>query len=85
MRRVSELGYYNLGAKQLAKNLGLTTPKLLAVVWHLGIQEKPECYKEFRIGGSVHKRYSQQAIAEIQAGLEDVSVADIWRRWKAQR
>jgi len=82
MKRVSELGYYNLGARQLAKHVGLTTPKLVAVVRHLGICEKPECYKEFRIGRSVHKRYSQQAISEIEAGLESVSVDDIWRNRK---
>ena len=85
MKRVSELGYYNLGARQLADNLGLTTPKLVAVVEHLGVREQPDCYKEFRIGKSVFKRYSQKAISEIQAGLEGASVDDIWKSRKVQQ
>jgi len=82
MKRVSELGYYNLGAKQLAEHVGLTTPKLIAVVGHLGIREQPDCYKEFRIGKSVFKRYSQNALALIKACLDEESVDDIWEARK---
>jgi hypothetical protein len=85
IKRVSELGYYNLGARQLAKRVGLTTPKLGAVVAHLGIKGQPDCYKEFRIGKSVFKRYSQKAISEIQSGLEGVSVDDIWKNRKGHQ
>lgn len=85
MRRVSELGYYNLGANQLAEHVGLTTPKLVAVVRHLGIREKPDCYKEFRIGGSIHRRYSQNAIAAIQEGLVGTSVDEIWQAQKRKK
>jgi hypothetical protein len=82
MRRVSELGYYNLGARQLAEHVGLSTPKLVAVVEHLGIREMPDCYKEFRIGNSEFKRYSQHAIAAVQEGLEGTSVDAIWQARK---
>ena len=85
MRRVSELGYYNLGANQLAEHVGLTTPKLVEVVRHLGIREKPDCYKEFRIGGSIHRRYSQNAIAAIQEGLVGTSVDEIWQAQKRKK
>ncbi|HID24218.1 MAG TPA: hypothetical protein EYP14_17700, partial [Planctomycetaceae bacterium] len=38
VKRVDELGFYNLGAKQLAKKTGLTVPKVVAVVDYLGIR-----------------------------------------------
>lgn len=82
MKRVSELGFYNLGARQLAQAVGLTTPKLVAVVGYLGIRDDPECYKEFRIGKSVHKRYSQRAIQAVRSGLENTSVEEIWEARK---
>lgn len=61
VKRVNELDYYNLGAKQLAENVGLTMPKALAVVGHLKLRDNQECYKEFRIGRTLHKRYSREA------------------------
>jgi hypothetical protein len=80
VRRVDELGFYSLGARQLADRTGLTTPKLVAVVDYLGLRDQVECYKEFRIGKSVFKRYSPKAIAAITAALEDESVEEIWRK-----
>jgi len=85
LKRVSELGFYNLGARQLAQHVGLTTPKLVAVVEHLGIRKRSDCYKEFRIGGSVFKRYSQEAIPAVLEGLQNTRVEDIWRQRKARK
>jgi hypothetical protein len=79
VKRVDELGFYNLGAKQLAENVGLTMPKAVAVVDHLGLREQSECYKEVRIGKSVFKRYSQEAIAAINDALTKESPDEIWR------
>ena len=59
VRRVNELDYYNLNATQVADKAGITTPKLLAVIAHLGIQDDPDCYKEIAIGKARYKRYSQ--------------------------
>ena len=80
VKRVDELGFYSLGAKQLAEKVSLTLPKTVAVVDHLGLRDQAECYKEIRIGKSVFKRYSQKAIAAIDAALEDESVDDIWKK-----
>ncbi len=49
VKRVNELDFYSLGAKQLAEKFGLTIPKVVAVVDYVGIREDPECYKEFKI------------------------------------
>lgn len=78
MKRVDELGFYNLGAKQLAEKVGLTMPKTVAVVDYLGLRERTDCYKEFKIGKSVHKRYSQEAIKAIGAALKKERIEEIW-------
>jgi hypothetical protein len=79
VKRVDELGFYNLGAKQLAEKVGLTMPKAVAVVDHLGLREQSECCKEIRIGKSVFQRYSQKAIDAINDALKKESPDEIWR------
>ena len=85
LRRVDELGFYNLGARQLAENVGLTTPKCGAVIDHLALQEDAECFKEIRIGRSRHLRYSPAAIRRINAALEAEPIEEIWARYRAKR
>ncbi|MBN2140969.1 MAG: hypothetical protein JW718_08185 [Desulfovibrionaceae bacterium] len=82
VKRIDELGFYNLGAKQLAENLELTMSKVIAIVDHLGMRGDSECYKEFRIGSVLHKRYSQKAIDRIKAALENETVDDIWAKYR---
>jgi hypothetical protein len=84
VKRVDELGFYNLGAKQLAEKVGLTMPKLLAVVDYLGLRKDPECYKEFKIGKTVFKRYSQKAIDAIKEALKTENAEEIWRKRHAK-
>ncbi len=78
LKRVNELDYYSLGAKQLAEKLGLSMPKAVVVVDFVGIRKNPECYKEIKIGKAVFKRYSPKAIELIQAALESRSAVEIW-------
>jgi hypothetical protein len=66
VKRVDELGFYSLGAKQLADKVGLTMPKTVAIVDYLGLRDNSECYKEIRIGKAVFKRYSPKAIDAIK-------------------
>ncbi|MGP0595265.1 DUF3644 domain-containing protein [Nitrospira sp. T9] len=80
VKRVNELDFYNFGAKQLAEKLHTSLPKVLAVVEHLGLRAKPDCYKEFKIGSQLYKRYSQKALGEIKTALERESVDDIWAK-----
>jgi hypothetical protein len=80
VKRVDELGFYNLGAKQLAEKVGLTMPKAVAVVDYLGLRERTDCYKEFKMGKSVHKRYSQGAVNEIADALKKESIEEVWNK-----
>jgi hypothetical protein len=78
VKRVDELGFYNLGATQLAENVGLTTPKTVAVVDHLGLRSNPDYYKEIKIGKAVFKRYSRKAISAIKEALTNQTADEIW-------
>jgi hypothetical protein len=79
IKRVDELGFYNLGRDQLAKNIGLSGPKTTALVQHLNLSGDPECFKEITIGKSKFKRYSQKAIERL---LEAKNTEDMDRVWK---
>ena len=85
IKRVNELDYYNLGGLDLAKKVGLSTNKAVAVVAHLGLRSDPDCFKEIKIGKTIFKRYSPKAIERIHQCLKVESVEVIWaaRREKA--
>lgn len=85
VKRVNELDFYSLGAKQLGEKVGLTTPKVVAVVDYLGLRKDQECYKEFKIGSQTHKRYSPKAIDKIKEALQRESMDEIWRKCQARR
>jgi hypothetical protein len=85
VRRVDELGYYNLGAKQIAEKLSLTIPKVVAIVEYLRLRKNPELYKEFRIGKAIFKRYSPKAVEAIRSCLESTSIDKIWRALKRRK
>ena len=80
VKRVNELDYYSLGAKQLADKVSLTMPKAIAVVEYLKLREDQECYKEFKVGKTRHKRYFQEAIRKLQNALEEKSADEIWAK-----
>jgi hypothetical protein len=85
IKRVNELDFYNMGARQLAARVGLTTPKLVAVVRYLQLQNDPECYKEIRIGKVSHKRYSPKAIEKIRSAIQlGLDVDAVWCARKAE-
>ena len=85
VKRVNELDFYNLGVTEIAKNLGITRPKIVAVVDHIGMRDDPNCYKEFRINSVLHKRYSQKAISKIEAALKKENLQEIWTNRQASR
>jgi len=82
IKRVNELDFYSLGAKSLAEKVKLTQPKLLALVWHLKLQESGEFFKIVRIGKQEHKRYSPKALEEIKTALETVNIQEIWEAYR---
>ena len=83
IKRVNELDFYSLGAKELAQKLGLSINKTVAVVDYLKLRDNPDCYKEIEITkASSFKRYSPKAIELIKACLEKTNVDEIWKARK---
>jgi hypothetical protein len=37
---------------------------------HLDIRSKSDCYKEFKIGSQLHKRYSKRALEVVMEALK---------------
>jgi hypothetical protein len=81
VRRVNELDYYNLGLDQLAEKAGLSRPKTIAIIHHLGLQSDPDCFKEIKIGGSGFKRYSQKAVPVLKKAATELNVDDVWKKY----
>ena len=84
VKRVSELDFYSLNLTALAEKFGLTTPKTLALVKHLKIQNDPDCFKEFIIGSAHYKRYSPKALDRIRKNLPRVDLDEVWKKYKPQ-
>jgi hypothetical protein len=84
LKRVDELGFYNLGHNELAKKVGLTTNKTTAAIWFLDLKSDPDSYKEIAIGKSRHQRYSQNAISRIAGLLTEQSADQLWEAYKAR-
>lgn len=85
VKRVNELGYYALGLKQLAKKIGLSPIKTLAVIKHLEIQNSLEYFKIIKIGKSEFKRYSKKALDLLKRNVEVLNIEQIWKKYKSQK
>lgn len=79
VKRVNELDYYSMGLEQLANNLGVTRPKTLALIKHLNIQDSEDYFKIVRVGKSVFKRYSVNALRKVRDALPTLDIDTIWK------
>ena len=85
IKRVNELGFYNLSPTQLAEKAGLSGPKMTALVRHLNLRSDPECFTEILIGKSKFNRYSQKAIDRIKKELPVVDMQKVWAQYRPKR
>jgi hypothetical protein len=85
IKRVDELGFYNLGRDQLAGHLKLSGSKATAAIWCFDIQKDPDCFKDVIFGKTSFKRYSQRAIEKIQEGLAVKPIEAVWEEYKKAR
>lgn len=81
IRKINELDFYNLSSKKLAEKLGITGPKVRAIILLNNLRGDKECYKEFRIGKTVFKMYSQKAVDKITIIMyqKGFSLLDTWK------
>jgi len=78
IKRVDELGFYSLSHTQTAEKVGLTSPKTVAMMRYLKLEDDPDCFKRIKIGGSTFKRYSPKAVQVIGDKLKEVSLDEVW-------
>lgn len=84
VKRVNELDFYNLSHRDLAKKVGLTSPKTTAAVRYLRLEQDPDCYKNLAIGKVRFKRYSQRAIEQIKEALREPGIDMIWASYRSK-
>lgn len=85
IKRVDELGFYHLSSTQLAEKVGLTMPKMGAVIRYGKIKEDPAYYKQVTIGKSKFDRYSTSAVDKANEVLKEKSANDIWRLYNKSK
>jgi hypothetical protein len=78
VKRVNELDYYSLGLNQLAAKIKLTPSRTLALIRHLGLQDRPDSFKLITIGKNSFKRYSKTALDGCQEALKTVDMEKVW-------
>ena len=79
MKRVDDLGFYNLGRDQSAAKVRLSGPKTTAAIRFLNLKKDESCYRQITIGKSKFDRYSPKAIDKINDALKQTSIEAIWK------
>ena len=80
IKRVNELDFYSMNLSDLSQKVGLSHPKLLAVIRELEIQEDIDCFKEIRIKKTIHKLYSIKALDVLKKSIPTLNIQDVWER-----
>lgn len=80
IKRVNELDFYTLNLTALSEKTKISSPKLLAVMKELKLQESPDAFKEIKIGTQVYKRYSPVALDILKKQLPKLDVESIWQK-----
>lgn len=62
---------FHWSASELAKKVGLTSPKATALRRHLDIDADPDCVHEFHFGGIKLIQYSDNAYTRMRDALDD--------------
>lgn len=78
IKRVNELDYYSLSPAALQKKLGITMPRMIALVRHLGLDKDDTYFREFKMGSVKVKRYSGSAYDLLKKALREVSMDVVW-------
>ena len=80
VREVDLQRKYYISKKDLAERLGLTGPRAVALRRHLGIDQDEDCVHVFNFDSQQHYRYSDNALRRMQAALDTVDMAEVWRK-----
>jgi len=80
VKKTNELDHYSLGFNDLKDKVVAKFPELnrtsvLRLISSLQIQDNLDCFKEFKIGGINHKRYSRIALDRLIKAQEEKNAA----------
>jgi hypothetical protein len=70
---------------ELAKALGLSNPRAVALRRHLGIDADDRCVHVFVFGSQRHPRYSDKALTTMRDALNALDMDAIWKAHKTPR
>jgi len=74
---------FNLGRDDLAEKLGISGPKISAMILELKIQDNPDLFKVLRRKSTSFKGYSKAALDALKSALDGgVDVNAIWEKHK---
>jgi hypothetical protein len=85
VREVDLQRKYYISKPDLAKRLGLTQPKALALRHHIGIDDDETCMHVFDFDSQKHYRYSDNALTRMQDVLAEVDMDEIWEKHRPRQ
>ena len=85
IREVDPLSRYSLRIRDLAHHLGMTEPRTRALIRHLDLTTRAECFKEIRIDHSRFKRYSPEALHLLGEAMGSVDMEAVWQEHGSRR
>lgn len=81
VRKVDLLSYFNISSTELAKRVGLSAPRALAVIRYLKLQDDEDCYRTFQMGKVAFRRYSPRAVQRVTEALPGLDLVKIWKEF----
>ncbi|MFF7810814.1 hypothetical protein ACFZCF_02655 [Streptomyces sp. NPDC007945] len=66
----------------LAKKLGISPPKSLALRQHLAIDEDAKCFYVFEMGSQKHPRFSDNALKLMRDSMRILDMDEVWESHK---
>ena len=77
-REVNIFDKFNMGLYQLAKHVGVSAPRTLAMIREYGIEDDPECFRILKVRSQRIKGYSKKALDLLREKVD--TVEEVWRK-----
>ncbi len=78
VREIDLQNKFHWSGADLAKKLGITEPRLVALRRHLGIDDDPSCRHVFVFGSTRIPRYSDNAMTKMRNAIVSMDMDTIW-------
>ncbi|MDP3395668.1 MAG: hypothetical protein Q8S57_03220 [Methanoregula sp.] len=82
IKKVNELGFFNMTYSQLAEAIHQNTAKTNALIWYLKIKNDDECCKAIQMGKTTFYKYSVKSISKIKDALQKTTIDEIWKTYR---